>query len=99
MTGSRAAGRPPWRPRSGRPARPSRQTIANPSTVSLNTQYLRDAGGTWSFTLNPVVNLRPSAAVSLQLGPSYVRGFTAAQFITSQDDAAATATYLARYVF
>ncbi|HYR99407.1 MAG TPA: DUF5916 domain-containing protein, partial [Gemmatimonadales bacterium] len=70
-----------------------------PVNGSLNTQYLRDAGGTWSFTLNPVVNLRPSAAVSLQLGPSYVRGFTAAQFITSQDDAAATATYLARYVF
>src|SRR5206468_3677069 len=70
-----------------------------PVNGSLNTQYFRDAGGTWSFTVNPVVNLRPSAAVSLQLGPSYVRGFTVAQFITSQDDTAAAATYRARYVF
>src|SRR3989449_273916 len=70
-----------------------------PVNGSLNAQYFRDAGGTWSFTVNPVVNLRPSAAVSLQLGPSYVRGFTVAQFITSQDDTAAAATYRARYVF
>ena len=70
-----------------------------PVNGTLNTQYFRDAGGTWSFTLNPVVNLRPSAAVSLQIGPSYVRGFTVAQFILSQGDAAATATYRARYVF
>src|SRR5204862_5891706 len=70
-----------------------------PVNGTLNTQYFRDAGGTWSFTLNPVVNLRPSAAVSLQIGPSYVRGFTVAQFILSQGDAAATATYPARYVF
>src|SRR5204863_6642901 len=70
-----------------------------PVNGTLNTQYFRDAGGTWSFTLNPVVNLRPSAAVSLQIAPSYVRGFTVAQLILSQGDAAATATYRARYVF
>ncbi|PYP06451.1 MAG: hypothetical protein DMD27_04815 [Gemmatimonadetes bacterium] len=70
-----------------------------PVNGTLNTQYFRDAGGTWSFTVSPVINLRPSAAVSLQIGPSYVRGFSAAQFVTSRDDAAATATYGARYVF
>ena len=70
-----------------------------PVNGTLNTQYFRDAGGTWSFTVSPVINLRPSAAVSLQIGPSYVRGFSAAQFVTSRDNAAATATYGARYVF
>ena len=70
-----------------------------PVNGTLNTQFFRDAGGGWSFTVNPVINLRPSAAVSLQIGPSYVRGFTAAQFVTSQGDAAATSTYGARYVF
>ena len=70
-----------------------------PVNGTLNTQYFRDAGGTWSFTVSPVINLRPSAAVSLQIGPSYVRGFSAAQFVTSREDAAATATYGARYVF
>ncbi len=70
-----------------------------PVNGTVNTQYFRDAGGTWSFTLNPVVNLRPSAAVSLQIGPSYVKGFTVAQFVTSQGDTAAKATYDVRYVF
>src|SRR5438876_10914955 len=65
----------------------------------MSNQYFREAGGSWSLTVIPLVNLRPCAAVWLQLGPRYVRGFTAAQFITSQDDTAATATYGARYVF
>src|SRR5256885_13443660 len=47
-----------------------------PVNGRLNTQYFPDARGTRSFTVNPVVNLRPSAAGSLPLGPSYVRGFT-----------------------
>src|SRR5436309_4233084 len=72
----------------------TRQPVNGP----LNIQYFPDAGGTSSFTASPVINLRPSAAVSLQIGPSYVRGFRAAQFVTSRDDAAATTTYGARYV-
>ncbi len=65
---------------------------------TLNAQYFHDAGGTWSLTMSPVINVRPSAAVSLQFGPSYVRGFTAAQFVTSQPDSNGP-TFGARYVF
>src|SRR2546422_1933982 len=43
--------------------------------------------------------VRPSTAVSLQRGPSYPTGWTAAQFVTSQADTSAGATYRARYVF
>jgi len=53
----------------------------------LNAQYFHDAGGTWSFTVSPLINLRPSAAVSLQFGPTYLKGFTAAQFVTSEPSA------------
>src|SRR2546422_7601709 len=35
--------------------------------------------------------VRPSTAVSLQLGPSYTTGWTAAQFVTSQADTSAGA--------
>src|SRR2546425_13272697 len=50
-------------------------------------------------SVNPVIRVRPSTAVSLQLGPSYTTGWTAAQFVTSQADTSAGATYRARYVF
>jgi hypothetical protein len=66
---------------------------------TVNVNYVRDAAGTWTINVNPVIGVRPSSAVSLQLGPSYTTGWTAAQFVTSQADDSATATYRARYVF
>ena len=65
---------------------------------TLNAQYFHDAGGTWSLTMSPAINVRPTAAVSFQFGPSCVRGFTAAQFVTSQPDSNGP-TFGARYVF
>src|SRR5207244_1888115 len=70
-----------------------------PVNGTLNAQYFHDAGGTWSITVSPVINVRPSAAVSLQFGPSYVKGFGGAQYVTTHADAAATTTYGARYIF
>ena len=75
----------------------SDQRRAVNGTVSAN--YFRDAAGTWTINVNPVIRVRPSTAVSLQLGPSYTTGWTAAQFVTSQTDTSAGATYRARYVF
>ena len=69
-----------------------------PVNGRLNAQYFHDAAGTWSLTLSPVINLRPSAAVSLQFGPSYTTGFGVAQFVTTQPDSN-PATFDARYVF
>jgi len=70
-----------------------------PVNGTLNAQYFHDAGGSWSITVSPVINVRPSAAVSLQFGPSYVKGFGGAQYVTTHADAAATTTYGARYIF
>src|SRR2546427_2302237 len=75
----------------------SDQRRAVNGTVSAN--YFRDAAGTWTINVNPVIRVRPSTAVSLQLGPNYTTGWTAAQFVTSQADTSAGATYRARYVF
>ena len=72
-----------------------------PVNGTLNAQYFRDAAGSWSLTVSPLITIRPSAAVSLQLGPSYVKGFSAAQFVTSHSSAAPSclATYQACYIF
>lgn len=68
-----------------------------PVNGTLNTQYFHDAGGTWSFTVSPLINIRPSAAVSLQFGPTYLKGSTAAQFVTSEPSA--TGPTYGNYVF
>jgi Domain of unknown function (DUF5916)/Carbohydrate family 9 binding domain-like len=72
-----------------------------PVNGTLNAGYFRDAAGTWSFTVSPLITVRPSTAVSLQLGPSYVKGFSAAQFVTSHSSNAPSclATYHACYIF
>jgi len=69
--------------------------------VNLNvaTSYIHDGAGGWSLGLSPSIAVRPSAAVAIQLGPDYAVGRSAAQFVESQSDTAATATYGARYVF
>lgn len=65
---------------------------------ALNVNYARDAARTWNLTVNPVINLRPSAAVLLSVGPTYTVGWTAAQHVTTHADPTATATYGARYI-
>ncbi len=57
-----------------------------------------DAGG-WQLFVNPAVELHPSSAVTIVLGPSYVAGRDPAQYVTQVGDSTATATYKARYVF
>ena len=65
---------------------------------TFNFNYARDASRTWNLTVNPVLNLRPSAAVLVSVGPSYTAGWTAAQYVTTHPDPTATATYGARYI-
>ena len=70
-----------------------------PVNGTLNAQSFHDAAGSWSVSVSPLITVRPSAAVNLQLGPSYVKGYTAAQFVTSEADTSCSQTYGACYIF
>jgi hypothetical protein len=45
------------------------------------------------------LSVRPSPALHLSLGPAYTRNLTLSQYVTTVPDAAASATFGARYVF
>lgn len=59
----------------------------------------RDKAGAWFWRINAQLSVRPSAAVSFDLGPGYFRGLTTAQYVATVTDAAAGATFGRRYVF
>ena len=59
----------------------------------------RNEAGGWQLFVSPAIELRPSAAVTLSLGPHYSAGRDAAQYVTHVSDSTATATFGARYVF
>jgi hypothetical protein len=65
----------------------------------LYTSYARTAAGGWSASVLPQVTLRPSAAVSLSVGPYYFAGREVAQYVSQVADPTAAATLGARYIF
>jgi hypothetical protein len=67
--------------------------------ATVNVNHVHDAAGGWTFQLTPVFAIRPSGAVQIQLTPDYLVGRSAAQYVTTQGDPAASTTYGARYVF
>ncbi|HEX4573940.1 MAG TPA: DUF5916 domain-containing protein, partial [Gemmatimonadales bacterium] len=66
---------------------------------NVGLSYATSEAGGWTLSLFPAAELRPSAAVTLSLGPTYFAGRDAAQYVTRVTDTTATATYGARYVF
>jgi uncharacterized protein DUF5916 len=61
--------------------------------------YTQTAAGSWSMSVLPQVTLRPSAALSMSIGPYYFGGREVAQYVTQVADPTAVATLGARYVF
>jgi hypothetical protein len=66
---------------------------------SANANAERDARGTWNLGTALAVRLRPAESWNLSVGPSFQRGTTAAQYVTSAPDSTAAATFGRRYVF
>jgi len=70
-----------------------------PVVLSLGGDYGASVSGSWSGGATATVTLKPTPSLSITAGPSISRGLTAAQYVSSVRDAAAVATYGARYVF
>lgn len=67
--------------------------------LNLWNSYSRDELGGSGFWGGGYVTLRPSAAVSVALGPSYSASNSILQYVQAQRDTTAAATYDRQYVF
>jgi hypothetical protein len=65
----------------------------------VNGEYGWNDGGGWNSRASGNVTLRPAENWTVSAGPSLRRNYTAAQYITTVDDASAVATFGRRYVF
>jgi hypothetical protein len=65
----------------------------------LDTGINGDREGSWSGWFNPGVELKPASNVLLSIGPEIFRQNSRAEYVDTIDDATATHTYGARYVF
>jgi len=61
--------------------------------------YDSDESGLWFWRVNGDLTVRPSNAVSFNVGGGYFRGRTPGQFVGAVTDATATMTYGRRYIF
>ncbi|HEX8905805.1 MAG TPA: DUF5916 domain-containing protein, partial [Longimicrobiaceae bacterium] len=59
----------------------------------------RNGDGGWSRNGGVNVNYRPTSSVRLSVGPNLSRSANPSQWVTTEEDAAATATFGNRYVF
>src|SRR3989442_85480 len=73
--------------------------LRRPVSFDASVSYSWNDADGWTLDLTPSVQVRPSGAVSFSLGPEYVVGRDAAQYVTQVSDPTATATLGARYVF
>lgn len=64
-----------------------------------NYNWGRDALGGWRSAFGGGITVRPSPRWQLSLDPNYQRSTDSRQYVTTVTDAAATATYGARYLF
>jgi hypothetical protein len=69
-----------------------------PLSLGFGGSYSQGGGGFSRYNYVNV-NYRPTSSVRLSVGPELTHARDAVQFITSEDDATATATYGRRYVF
>ncbi|HUH14173.1 MAG TPA: DUF5916 domain-containing protein [Longimicrobiales bacterium] len=70
-----------------------------PWTLRADVTTDWDAAGGDELELQLDLELRPSAAVSISIGPEWSRERSTAQYLGSIDDTLATATFGARYLF
>ena len=67
--------------------------------LSGSASYYWDRGGQWNEQFTLTLDLRPSPAAHINLGPSLFRNHSLSQYVTTVSDDSAVATYRARYVF
>jgi hypothetical protein len=65
--------------------------------LEINTSF--SESGSKSYTISPGIEWKPVSSLSLNLAPSFERVFEDAQYVTTQSDPAATATYGYHYAF
>jgi hypothetical protein len=66
---------------------------------SLSLSNSEDRSGSTNRSANLSLDLRPSTALRLRVGPSLSRVHQTRQYVTAAEDAAATETYGRRYIF
>jgi Domain of unknown function (DUF5916) len=68
---------------------------------SLQTNISRSVNdaGSWNNRANLTVSIKPSSMVTISTGPEWKRSRAEAQYVTTVDDVAASATHGQRYVF
>jgi hypothetical protein len=67
--------------------------------LNLAGSYEYGSSGSWSSSGSATLTAKPIPSLTLEVGPSLLRAFDKAQYVTATPDAAATATFGARYVF
>jgi len=70
-----------------------------PLVLNMNGGYDTGASGSWSSSGSLTLTAKPIPGLTVEVGPSLLRSFGVAQYVTSASDAAATATFGRRYVF
>ena len=70
-----------------------------PVSVGTFGFYSRDEYGGWNGELGMNLNIRPTAAVTMNVGPSYNKSNATAFYVTQQSDPTATTTFGSRYLF
>jgi len=67
--------------------------------LSGNAFYQWDRAGQWNAQYSLTLNLRPTSAAHINIGPSFSKVHSLAQYVTTIADDSAIATYQHRYVF
>ena len=68
-------------------------------SFGLEGSYQYDTSGGWDTSVEAEVQLKPTTALSLSVGPEFTRQLDTAQYVRTVVDPAATSTYGSRYVF
>jgi hypothetical protein len=70
-----------------------------PISVGTFGEYSRDEYGGWRGSIGTNINIRPTSAVTVNLGPSFDKSQSAAFYVTQSVDPTSIATYGSRYLF
>lgn len=70
-----------------------------PVSVGTFGDFARDEYGGWNGGFGTNINLRPTSAITVYLGPSFNRSVSKAYYVTQFSDPTATTTFGGRYLF
>jgi hypothetical protein len=70
-----------------------------PVSVGSFSEYQRDEEGGWAGSIGTNINIRPTAAMTVSVSPSFNKSRSMAFYVTQRADPTATATFGGRYLF